>query len=128
MKKCSRCKKLKNESEFAVATRRGGSYLRSQCRECRRSQRNDYTAKLRLATIDYYSNGKRKCACCGEKEIKFLTIEHIDGCGREKRKEQGQGTAIHFWLRKNHYPTGFEILCFNCNCAKGAYGKCPHNN
>ena len=33
---------------------------------------------------------------------------------------------MYQWLKANSYPDGFQILCFNCNCAKGAYGECPH--
>jgi hypothetical protein len=30
-------------------------------------------------------------------------------------------------LKKHGWPKeGFTILCFNCNCAKGIYGTCPH--
>ena len=28
--------------------------------------------------------------------------------------------------RKNNYPEGFQVLCSNCNFAKGKYGSCPH--
>ena len=33
----------------------------------------------------------------------------------------------NFWKKiKNNFPKGFQILCHNCNIAKGHYGKCPH--
>lgn len=38
-----------------------------------------------------------------------------------KRKEY-----FREWQRKNNYPKGFQVLCHNCNLAKGFYGKCPH--
>ena len=34
-----------------------------------------------------YSEGQPKCACCGEKELSFLTIDHINGKGNIHRKE-----------------------------------------
>jgi hypothetical protein len=27
----------------------------------------------------------------------------------------------------NHFPPLFQILCYNCNFAKGADGVCPHS-
>lgn len=35
---------------------------------------------------------------------------------------------IPWWLRRNNYPNGFQVLCHNCNMAKGFYGKCPHQS
>ena len=30
-------------------------------------------------------------------------------------------------LKKLGYPKdGYQLLCHNCNCAKGWYGACPH--
>ena len=69
-----------------------------------------------------------KCTYCGETEEIFLTIDHTDNNGAEHRREQRSGNNnghnIYAWLRKNNYPdTGFQILCFNCNCAKGIHGE-----
>lgn len=64
------------------------------------------------------------CACCGEKNIEFLTIDHVMRDGAEHRKEIGNG--IMAWLKKNDYPSGFRILCWNCNKAIGLYGYCCH--
>ncbi len=30
------------------------------------------------------------------------------------------------WIINNGYPDYLQILCLNCNKAKGSYGKCPH--
>ena len=30
------------------------------------------------------------------------------------------------WLKRNDYPPGFQVLCHNCNWAKHALGRCPH--
>lgn len=69
------------------------------------------------------------CACCGEQEIIFLTLDHIDGGGNKHRKEIGGGGLNQYlFLRRNNYPSGFQVLCYNCNCAKGFFGKCPHQN
>ncbi len=80
--------------------------------------------KLRIAVLNAYSNNDPKCACCGEKEIAFLAIDHINGGGNKHVKSiKGK---FYNWLKKNNYPKGFQVLCHNCNMAKGFYGKCPH--
>lgn len=62
----------------------------------------------------------------------FLSIDHIDGGGTKHRKEigikNGKGGNMSFWIIKNKFPTGFQVLCHNCNMAKGFYGQCPHRN
>lgn len=75
--------------------------------------------------IAYYSDGKNCCNCCGEKQIQFLSVDHIDNDGYKHRKIIGPG-RLNWWLLRNYLPDGFQILCFNCNTAKGFYGKCPH--
>ncbi len=88
--------------------------------------------KLRLKTkkevLEAYGN---KCVCCGESNHEFLTIDHINNDGAKHRKEQNLhgGFSIHAWLKRNNFPKdNFQILCWNCNCAKGHYGYCPHEN
>lgn len=67
------------------------------------------------------------CACCGEREEIFLTIDHIDGCGGPQRREQGLGSRFYGWLRKNGFPPGYRVLCFNCNLGRAKNGGvCPH--
>lgn len=66
-----------------------------------------------------------KCACCGESTPEFLAIDHINGGGNAHRRSLGK-RDIYFWLRAEGYPTEFQILCHNCNHAKGSYGICPH--
>ena len=83
--------------------------------------------KERLTVIKYYSNGKIECNCCGEKIYQFLVIDHMDeryGKGHIHRKSIGRTLPI--WLIENNFPEGFQILCHNCNNAKGFYGICPH--
>ena len=84
--------------------------------------------KRRLAVLNYYSNGKIECNCCGECIYKFLAIDHIDnryGSGKEHRKLNGQ--ALQDWIVKNNFPEGFQILCHNCNIGKWTNkGTCPH--
>ncbi len=80
--------------------------------------------KNRELVFNHYG---KQCSCCGEKELKFLSIDHINGKGTKHRKKIKNQTYI--WLIKNNYPKGFQTLCFNCNW--GRYrnnGICPHKN
>ena len=76
--------------------------------------------------VAYYTDGRNCCACCGENEIKFMTLDHINNNGAEHRKSLPRGTRMIEWVVENYFPDGFQILCFNCNCAKGSFGECPH--
>ena len=69
------------------------------------------------------------CNCCGEKTYEFLCIDHINGGGRKERLNdpQKKGSGLYSWIIKNGFPGGFQILCHNCNMAKGFYVECPHN-
>lgn len=86
----------------------------------------DYYRTVRDKVINHYSKGKNECACCGEKEPKFLALDHINGGGKKHRKEIK--INLYQWCLMNGYPKGFQVLCHNCNMAKGFYGKCPHKN
>jgi len=84
---------------------------------------------------NYYKNqndvimvyGGYKCACCGETEPLFLTIDHINNDGNKHRKEISSGDGLYKWLKKHNYPEGFQVLCMNCNHGKRRNGGiCPH--
>ncbi len=80
----------------------------------------------RTACLQHYSHSTNPiCACCGESTEAFLTIDHINGGGHKHRKQIGRHT-IYAWLRRNGFPLGFQVLCMNCNFAKGKLGTCPH--
>lgn len=81
---------------------------------------------IKMEVLNYYSNGSISCNCCDEKELEFLSIDHIDGGGKKLRNIQGVGTNLYKWLKRNEFPKGFQVLCMNCNFAKGKIGICPH--
>jgi len=57
--------------------------------------------------------------------IKFLTLDHINGDGSQHRKTI-PASYFYRWVIKNDYPKTLQILCWNCNWAKGFYKICPH--
>ena len=81
--------------------------------------------RTRRACLAHYSQGKLICACCGEKHIEFLGIDHINNDGAQERKRLGHGN-IHQHLKNLGYPDGYRVLCHNCNMSRGFYGYCPH--
>jgi hypothetical protein len=76
--------------------------------------------------------GGPSCACCGEDKHEFLSIDHIDGHGAEHRKQitnnPRNGSNLYHWLKKHDFPSGFRVLCMNCNFAMGHFGYCPHGS
>ncbi len=154
MKICRLCKSTKSLADFHADKIKSGGY-RSECKECTRArgrkyysqngkvvraknklwrdankvsskeQERDRRARQRINCIEYYSNGSSVCACCGEGNFRFLTIDHINNDGYIHRNS---GVShICSWLIKNGYPEGFQVLCFNCNCGKRVNnGVCPH--
>lgn len=90
-----------------------------------RKTKKEYDIRIRKQTLSHYSGGSPVCKCCGESNWKFLAFDHINGGGR-KHILSINGYKLGQWLRKNEYPDGFQILCHNCNMAKGIYGICPH--
>jgi len=84
----------------------------------------DYKRKRRKMVYDHYGS---ICACCGESQFEFLSIDHSNGGGTKHRlQDKIRGAAMIDWIIRNNYPEDFQVLCHNCNQAKGFYGKCPH--
>lgn len=85
-------------------------------------QKKNYMNKTKLDGIIAYGG---KCSCCGESTYEFLTIEHLNGRDKSDKKKL---TGKQMWVRAKAegYPDTYTVLCFNCNCAKGAFGTCPH--
>ncbi len=86
--------------------------------------------RLREKVAAFNGYGGCRCICCGETELVFLTLDHIDGNGATHRRTLGMGreggAKFYRLLRLQGYPPGYQVLCFNCNCARGQHGECPH--
>ena len=133
---CCTCKKLLNISNFQQRAKTLTGFL-GKCRDCcskynanfRETHREslkkyykDWYKNVKLEVFGHYSN---KCVCCGENIIEFLCIDHMEGNGNKHRRELNE-SSIYSWLKRNNYPKGFQVLCYNCNMAKGFFGECPH--
>ena len=85
---------------------------------------NDLAIKIKV--LSYYGG---QCVCCNTKVLSFLTLDHIDGGGEKHRKEIKKPCGVRFyrWLIANHYPEGYQVLCFNCHMAKTWEGECTYH-
>jgi len=99
----------------------------TSCDQCRIKSRKILKVinqNNKLAAFNAY--GGCRCACCGETNPKFLTIDHVFGGGNKHRKTNNIGNFYN-WLKGQNYPEGYQVLCYNCNCARGHNGGvCPH--
>jgi hypothetical protein len=160
MKTCIKCFKSLLESEFyrESASKDG---LKSICKQCKNRQgkewyQNNRDAELRRSRqyrennsllIKERQTSRRKklkervfqeyggpwCACCGETNLYFLSIDHIDNNGAEERRilfgKSTTGLNFYEWLSKNKFPNKdkYQVLCMNCNFGKARNnGICPH--
>jgi hypothetical protein len=145
-KQCSKCKQSLPVSQFSYSAKTATGFSPSckacrkalhvaevttqvfqQKRDARREYKKNYDKEQRLIVLKHYSNNTLSCACCGESHYEFLCIDHINGGGNKHRKTLSkQGNNLGRWLLKNNFPEGFQVLCHNCNMAKGFHGACPH--
>ncbi len=119
-KTCNRCSRKHKGAHGSSEAWKAENRLRM------RSYNKNWRHELKSAVLSHYGT---TCRCCGEKDIRFLTVDHDEGGGRKHRSELGVGAGAPFyrWLRDNGYPSGFTTLCFNCNCGRANNGgMCPH--
>ena len=113
-----RNRKLQNGTPEEVAALRAA--------EKAKTKRNQDRCKEEV----FAAYGGWKCACCGETQKLFLSIDHIENNGAEERRSglySGGGTGFYLWLRKQNFPPGYQVLCMNCQVGKHKNGGvCPH--
>lgn len=127
---CTRCKSPKGEDAYKQC-RSCRDYVAAKMRSLRAREpermtayRRDWGRKQRENVIANYGGC---CACCGETELEFLSIDHVNGGGTQHRLKHGfRGGTMYRYLIREGYPEGFRVLCHNCNQAIGFYGSCPH--
>ena len=132
-KTCSKCKRVLPVDAFAFR-RKGTSQRQSWCRSCvsgyksRTGYHRTRRITLKRELMDAYGG---VCHCCGEAELAFLTLDHLNDNGAEHRRELGASATSGFyaWLKNHGYPQnlGLVVACFNCNSGRAANGgTCPH--
>lgn len=143
MKKCSRCKKEKDNKLFGKrAKNRDG--LSSICKDCKRVYDNNYhynrtdSAKKRKGALQYnrllkcrkyvynYLSNK-SCVDCGEKRVAALDFDHLS----DKEFNVSDGVKCGYSLEKiKKEIEKCEVRCANCHRVKTSidFGWYSFNN
>ena len=127
MKICIKCKKRKDL--FLFYKRKGvKDGVSNKCKDCSNIVNKIYGKKqrkrLKEEVISIYGN---RCTCCGEDEISFLSIHHINFNGNLERK---QGLKAYYLYNKiindPFCRESYTLLCMNCNSCITKDKACPH--
>jgi hypothetical protein len=86
-----------------------------------KAHRKQYRQNVRRRVVEGHH-----CACCGESDWRFLTIDHKIPVGRKKTRIPS--TSLYQWLYQHGIPDYLQVYCYNCNCAKGEGDHCPHED
>jgi hypothetical protein len=103
---------------------------RDNDREAYRAKDREKHRRKKVKVFEAY--GGAICACCGEQHFSMLTIDHMNNDGSAHRLAIGNGkknvgSRLYQWLITNKFPSGFQVLCFNCNSSKYINGGiCEH--
>jgi len=144
------CRKCGIEQPISEYYLRKDGYRALACKGCYRAKtarwnqlhrtkaRSDWWAAnvkakmVRIKDAVFGAYGGYRCACCGETERAFLSIDHIANDGAKWRREElgsrlATGWQTYRWLFKHGFPAGHQVLCMNCNFGKRMNGGiCPH--
>src|ERR1700694_1138748 len=84
--------------------------------------KQDWDRTVKQEAMNAYGGS---CVCCGESNLIFLTLHHINNDGAEHRRKFARsrgGVYFYYWLKTQGWPEGYQTLCFNCNWAR-QFGK-----
>jgi hypothetical protein len=129
MKRCTRCGKDKDNSEFNIRDLKQG-YLQFVCRDCQRQQMRDRYSSNREKVLEINRAATKKsqiqaaifireylsdkvCIDCGEDDIAVLTFDHVRGEKKYNISNMiSRGYNIETIKRELEKT---EIVCFNCH-------------
>lgn len=121
----AQAKRRYQENREHVAARHAAWYIAN--RQEVAVKRRQRSQQVKYDVIQHYGG---KCACCGETEFIFLTLDHVNQDGASDRRERGYNCSARHYrdIQREGYPKGkYQILCFNCNCGRQLNGGvCPH--
>lgn len=135
-KTCVECKVEKELTEFSFVNKHD-EYRRGACKSCTSVRSMAYYIRIKREVIDFYG---AKCACCGETEYKFLTLDHVNNDGAADRRalakpgspySRASNSRVYRDLVRSGFSDAarFQILCFNCNSGRQYNGGvCPHRD
>ena len=132
----SDAERYRSDPEYRARKRRAAaaSYAR-QSPEERRAKRQDWKVRNpeRRKAMDQRERDKLRhdvltgyggsCVCCGCEYEPHLTLDHTNGGGCAERRTE-PGSKLFRRLRREGFPPGHQVLCWNCNWAKHKLGRC----
>lgn len=130
-KPCYRCGSLEDVREtLNKYTKKDGTvsiYPSYLCKSCNSKNSRRHYATCKLLVFQHYG---QQCVCCGERELSFLTIDHVNNDGKSDVWESGiriTGIKLYARIVKNNFPIKYQVMCMNCNFGKRMNaGVCPH--
>ena len=106
-----------------------------KCRPCVNNWRKEWAKTKHAKELRRLANRRVReaalagygsvCNCCNEDTFEFLAIDHVNGGGRKEREVMSTVQIARKVINEN-WPDTYQVLCHNCNQAKGWYGICPH--
>lgn len=120
-KTCPVCKVEKAITEFQLNP--DGSIRKHVCKLC---YGRKWRAQVKLEMLNALG---RKCQCCGEDNPLFLTLDHVQNDGAKHRASFNSTNVelIYQQAKREGWPKDkYQLLCMNCNFARGHFGSCPH--
>jgi hypothetical protein len=124
---CNVCGVELDNTNWLLSRQNRKSYI---CKICENSKNNNRYNKnrdkylinnknryqeIKEEVFSYYGG---KCNICGQRDHSLLSLDHLEGNGRQHRKSIlriDSGTGFHKWVCKNK-PNNLRLLCYNCNC------------
>jgi len=145
MKKCEPCYTMNKKAQNALYDKRRAAGLCPRCgkgkllaglnfcQACSDKGKKDRSKpaynerrqvlykNFRREVLSHYGN---QCVCCGESLLNLLCLDHVNGDGAADRSIGRFAERLLRHIKKSGYPDTFQILCYNCNCARGHQGFC----
>ena len=129
MKKCPSCLKEKSATEFHKRSRAKDG-LQSMCKDCNRTQRNQYYKSARGKAINNASGRKwseqiriklveflvdKECQDCGLKDFRILEFDHRDPKQKSFNIGEATSTGNYGWSTILTEIDKCDIVCSNCH-------------
>lgn len=88
----------------------------------RKERQHDYRLSIRKIVIHTLGD---KCVKCGYDDMRALQVDHIDGGGRQERREIPNTTKFYKCVIDsfNNNENKYQLLCANCNVIKRIENK-----